>query len=113
MSKYNNKKTSRQVGAKTFEFDSLKEAKRFDELILLLKAKKISNLEVQPEYVLCKSFKHDGKTVRGTKYIGDFRYTKDGKTIVEDTKGFRTKEYMVKKKWFLTIYGDKLIFKEI
>ncbi len=111
--KYSNKKTVRVVGKETYEFDSLKEARRFDELILLRRAKKIEKLEVQPEYILCKSFKHNGKTIRGTKYIADFRYTQDGKTIVEDVKGMKTIQYQIKMKWFLTLYGDSLIFKEI
>lgn len=35
---------------------------------------------------------------RATTYVADFVYVQDGKTIVEDTKGFRTKEYELKKK---------------
>lgn len=111
--KYSNKKTTRTIGRETYEFDSLKEARRFDDLILLLKAKKIEKLELQPEYILCGSFKHNGKTIRGTKYIADFRYTENGKTIVEDVKGMKTIQYQIKMKWFLTLYGDELTFKEI
>lgn len=111
--KYSNKKEVRIVGSKTYSFDSKKEAKRFDELYLLFRAKKITDLELQPEYILSKTFKHNGKTIRGTKYIADFRYKQNGKTIVEDVKGMKTIQYQIKMKWFLTIYGNSLIFKEI
>ena len=111
--KYNNKKETRVVGSKIYSFDSKKEAKRFDELYILFRAKKITDLELQPEYVLCGTFKHDGKTIRGAKYIADFRYKKDGDTIVEDVKGMKTIQYQIKMKWFLTLYGKDLIFKEI
>lgn len=112
-SKYKNKKTVRVLNGKVIEFDSLKEAKRFDELYLLLRAKKISNLVIQPEYVLVKAQKHNGKTFRAVKYISDFRYIQDGKTIVEDVKGYKTDVYQVKVKVFLSIYGEKITFKEI
>lgn len=115
MSKYKNKKTYRMIGQERYEFDSLKEARRFDELIYLLRANKISKLEVQPEYILSETIKHNGITVRGCKYISDFRYIQDGKIIVEDVKSEATRKkdaYIVKKKWFLSLYGDSLVFKE-
>ena len=42
-------------------------------------------------------------------YIADFVYKdKDGKTIVEDTKGFRTETYLIKRKLMLFIHGVKI-----
>ena len=37
-------------------------------------------------------------------YIADFVYKKNGETIVEDTKGVRTKEYIVKRKLMLWVH---------
>lgn len=113
MNKYRNKKAKRIVGDEVYEFDSQKEAKRFDHLIALLKAKKIFDLKVQPEFILCSSFKHNGKTIRGAKYISDFQYIQDGKTIVEDVKGYKTIQYQLKMKWFLSLYGTELSFREV
>lgn len=35
---------------------------------------------------------------RGVYYIADFVYYRDGEYVVEDTKGVRTKEYIIKRK---------------
>ena len=55
--------------------------------------------ELQP------SFEHPetGKTIRAIKYIADFTYidVKTGRRHIEDTKGFHTKEYELKKKLML------------
>lgn len=41
-------------------------------------------------------------------YRADFKYTEDGKTVVEDVKGFRTKEYILKRKMMLWKYGIRI-----
>ena len=38
-------------------------------------------------------------------YVADFVYMKDGKQVVEDTKGFKTKDYIIKRKLMLHKYG--------
>jgi hypothetical protein len=111
--KYGNKKVSRVLGKKIVEFDSIKEAKRFDYLYILLSSGKISDLVTQPEYLLSEAIRHNGKTFKSVKYIADFRYIEDGKTVVEDVKGFKTDVYSVKVKWFLSIYGKEISFQEI
>ncbi len=111
--KHGNKKTPRVVNGKIYYFDSAKEAKRYDQLFILLKAKKISELDIQPEFLLHDTQYHNGKTFSKVKYIADFQYKQNGKTIVEDVKGHKTDTYQVKIKWFLSLYGDKLTFKEI
>ena len=45
---------------------------------------------------------------RATTYVADFVYEQDGKTIVEDTKGFRTKEYELKKKMMRAFLGIEI-----
>ena len=52
-SKYHNRKAARITAAgNILEFDSQKEARRYDELALLLAAEKIRDLKLQPEYTL-------------------------------------------------------------
>lgn len=88
-------------------FDSRKEANRYSELKLLERAKEISNLKLQPEFELVPSQYKDGKCVeRAVKYKADFSYTdKNGSVVIEDTKGFKTPEYIIKRKLMLYVYG--------
>ena len=87
-------------------FDSKKEAQRYAELKLLERSGAIHNLQRQVRYELIPAQKKDGKTVeRACHYIADFVSTENGKTVVEDVKGFRTKEYVLKRKLMLRVHG--------
>jgi hypothetical protein len=81
-------------------FASKKEAKRYRELKLLKRAGVIENLRLQVKFELQPSFKINQKTINPIYYVADFVYDEKGFIIVEDTKGFRTKEYLLKKKMF-------------
>lgn len=96
-------------------FDSKKEGLHYVELKKLEKQGKISNLELQPSFLLQEGFKRDGKKYRPITYIADFRYIENGKVIVEDVKSSFTakdKVYKIKKKLLLYKYGD-FEFREI
>ncbi len=69
---------------------------------------KIKDLELQPTFELIPTFKKDKKTYRKTTYKADFKYfdNEKNKTIVEDTKGFLTDIYKLKKKLFEYTYKD-------
>ena len=84
MKKYRNKK----IMIDGYLFDSIAESNRYKELKLLEKTKKISNLEVQPHFLLQESFRKNGKTYRKVEYIADFKYTENKRTIVEDVKRY-------------------------
>ena len=88
------------------KFDSKKEAKRYQELKLLLNLRFISDLVLQPVFILQDKFKYNGKTERAIKYIADFQYIKNGETIVEDVKGKKIDVYKIKKKLLLKKYPD-------
>lgn len=98
--KYRALKTT--VGGITF--DSCLEAKRYTQLKMLEKAGTIKNVQIQPKFRLMNSFKYNGKTIKAIDYIADFMYEEDGKKIVEDVKGIRTKEYIIKSKLFIKKY---------
>lgn len=106
MSKYHSKKTVVD-GQK---FDSKKEARRYQELLLLEKAGKIKNLSRQVKFVLIPSQRDEnGKVVeRECSYKADFTYEEGIKTVVEDVKGYRTKEYIIKRKLLLYQYGIRI-----
>ena len=86
-------------------FPSKKEADRYCELKMLQRAGIISNLQIQVKYNLSKTTKVGNETLGRCDYIADFVYTKGEETIVEDTKGYRTKDYIVKRKWLYDKYG--------
>lgn len=96
-------------------FHSTKEAERYCELKLFLKAGLIRNLVLQPRFLLQDKFKDkQGKTHRKIEYVADFLYIdNDGKAIVEDVKGVLTAVYKLKKKMFLKIYDEQYEFREI
>lgn len=103
--KYGNKK----VKYDGIIFDSKKEARRYAELKLLERAGEIKDLELQKTFELIPSQRIGGKVVeRAVKYKADFCYTENGVTVVEDTKGFRTKEYIIKRKLMLYIHGIQI-----
>lgn len=45
---------------------------------------------------------------KSVNYIADFVYVEDGKTVVEDAKGVRTKEYIIKRKLMLFVHGIRI-----
>ena len=101
MSKYHNIKTRTTDGV---VHDSIKEANRWCELNLLLKAGIITDLQRQVKFELLP--KQEGE--RAVHYIADFVYTENGKKVVEDVKGVRTKEYLLKRKMLLYFHGIKI-----
>lgn len=97
------------------KFDSMKEAARYDELMILLRAGKISDLKLQPQFTLQESYvTPDGIRVRAIRYVADFSYTDaGGAQIVEDvkSKATKTRVYKIKKKLMLERFG--ITIKEI
>lgn len=89
---------------KTAGYASKGEAKRAQELQLLERMGKISNLRFQVKVELIP--KQDGE--RACNWIMDFMYEEDGEEIWEDFKGFRTPEYIIKRKLVLWRYGKKV-----
>lgn len=105
-----NKYHSKKVNIDGITFDSKKEANRYCELKLLERAGEISGLALQVKFELIPAQKRDGKVVeRACNYMADFVYrNKDGELIVEDTKGFRTPDYIIKRKLMLWVYNIRI-----
>jgi hypothetical protein len=85
-------------------FASQREAKRWGELQLMVRAGVITNLQRQVAFEL----KAEGGRVI-CKYVADFVYARAGRTVVEDAKGFKTDMYRLKKKWFEATYPHQII----
>lgn len=110
--KYGNKKTQ----FNGIVFDSKKEAGRYADLLTLERCGVICNLELQKEFELIPAQYDivDGKrkcVERACKYIADFYYydKEHGEYVCEDTKGVRTKDYIIKRKLMLFRHGIKIL----
>ena len=122
MNKYHNKKYTTPDGQ---VFDSKKEYRRYIELMWMQKAGEIEDLQRQVKFVLIPGQYEEGTEVytkgkkKGQKkqgallerecaYYADFTYKVNGELIVEDTKGVRTADYILKRKMMLYFYGVKI-----
>ena len=106
---FRSKYHSRKVTKDGETFDSVKEYRRWCELKLLEKAGKINGLERQKQFELIPSQRFGSKVVeRACNYIADFTYWQDNRFVVEDTKGFKTKDYIIKRKLMLWLHGIKI-----
>ena len=112
-SKYHSEKVT--IDGETF--DSRREARRWMDLRLLEQAGEIRDLRRQVKYILIPTQREegDGKKLgklleKEASYIADFVYqdARTGETIVEDSKGFRTDAYILKRKLMLWVHGIKI-----
>ena len=108
-SKYHNQKSTRTMpNGEIRTFDSLREARRYDQLRALYEAGKIQDLRLQQTFTLQEGYvAADGETVRPITYKADFVYKINGRTIIEDVKGVRTDKYRMKYKLMLE-HGYKI-----
>ena len=124
MAKYGNHKTYTTDG---ILHDSRKEALRWTQLLLLQRAGEISDLKRQVEFILIpdqrepstevyqkgekKGMPKEGKLIeRKVSYVADFVYydNRTNERVVEDTKGVKTKDYIIKRKLMLYIHNIKI-----
>ncbi|MBR5584597.1 MAG: DUF1064 domain-containing protein [Lachnospiraceae bacterium] len=120
-SKYHSKK----VVIDGITFDSRKEGRRYRELLLLQQAGAITDLQRQVKFVLIpaqyETYERYGKKgrrlkdgkrciERGVDYYADFVYFDKtlNKTVVEDAKGVRTDDYIIKRKLLLWIHKIRI-----
>ena len=111
-SKYGNRKVVRDG----IKFDSEREAARFGELKVLRATGKIRDLRLQMNFTLVEGYKTiEGKRIKPMVYRADFVYERATEpdcngTVhwlqeVEDAKGTKTKDYLLKKKLMQDKYG--------
>ena len=106
-SKYHSTPTERGE----LRFDSQKEARRYDELMVMLRTGIISDLRLQPQFTLQESYVTEtGERIRAIRYTADFSYRFGGKLVVEDVKSTatRTKEYLRNRKFMRAKFGIEI-----
>lgn len=107
MSKYH----SRKITVDGVSYDSKKEYNRYRELSMLEDAGIIHDLKRQVKFELLPSQRDliTGKVIeRPVSYIADFVYFEGDRLIVEDVKGIRTKDYILKRKMLLYFHGIRI-----
>lgn len=112
--KYHNSPTERVAEDGTvIHFDSQKEARRYDALILRLRAGEIRDLRLQVDFTLQEAYTDEnGHRVRAVRYRADFTYKdQEGRLAVEDVKSrpTRTREYLLKRKLMKERLGIDII----
>ena len=112
MNKYREKRTF--IDGRCFA--SQKEGHRYQQLVILQRAKVIADLECQPVFPIhvVRLYRNGWPIEIATvaKYHADFQYTdlRTGEIVVEDVKGFRANEaYRLRKKLVEAIHGITII----
>ena len=106
---FRSKYHARKITRDGITYDSVKEYSLHQELLLLERAGAIQGLKRQVRFELIPSQRYDGKVIeRPVRYIADFTYTENGNLVVEDVKGMRTKDYILKRKMMLYLCGIRI-----
>lgn len=107
-----NKYGARKISLGGMTFDSEKEFNRWSELSLLQRGKEITDLKRQERFELIPAqYDEAGRLIeRPVHYVADFVYIdkRSGETVVEDTKGFKTKDYIIKRKLMLHVHKIRI-----
>lgn len=110
MNKYNAKRTTCNY---LHKHASKKEAERCDELGLLVKAGIITELKQQVRITLLENFRFQNESIRGIVYVADFTYydRELKKFVIEDSKGYKTDVYKLKRRLLLSIMKARTDFR--
>ena len=88
-------------------FDSTLEAQHYQSLKIAAEKGWITDLELQPRFVLQEKLKlPSGATQRAIVFKADFRFKQDGKVVVVDSKGMETPMFKIKQKLFRLKYPE-------
>lgn len=102
-----NKYNAKKCEIDGIKFDSMKEARHYRRLKLLQRAGRISELKCHPSFDL----KVNGALV--CKYVADFSYVENSKTVICDVKGMKSggawQVFRIKAKLFKAVYGIDVI----
>ena len=115
----NSKYGAKKVYYNGERFDSKKELNRYKELLMIQKAGRIFGLDRQvkfeltptvrgPERISPRGGRKPGKVILdAASYVADFTYYRSdtGEFVVEDCKGFKTPDYILKKKFLYYLRG--------
>ncbi|MBB5462901.1 DUF1064 domain-containing protein [Paraburkholderia sp. Cpub6] len=104
-SKYRNQKC--ESGG--IKFDSKREMARWHELVQMQVRGEISELELQVPFILAPAAVIGGRKRPALRYVADFVYEKNGKTVTEDVKGRVTEGYRIKRHLMKAVLGVDIV----
>jgi len=96
--------SSKYRNVPTDGYDSQRESRRAQELNLLEKAGTIGNLIFKPKFEIVPPVGGH----KGAYYEADWSYFENGQLVVEDSKGYRTQLYKLKKKLMRWRHGIEI-----
>ena len=110
-----NKYNAKKIEIDGHVFDSKREAKFYQLYKLELDAGHLTALELQPQFELQPHFRDsEGKMERAIKYTPDFLLTyPDGRKLAVEVKGFRTRDYILRRKMFKFKFKGVIDFVEV
>ena len=103
--RYGVKHSDEALQARTYDgitFGSLREMERYKTLSLRQKAGEINELKTQVRY----DFIHNGQKI--AHYTCDFTYLEKGELVVEDSKGAKTRDYLMRKRMMKIFHGIEI-----
>lgn len=106
-----NKFSAEKTEIDGIQFDSRKEASVYWQLKMAQRAGEIKNLQRQVKYELIPNQRDEkGKVIeRAVYYVSDFEYDDPIRGhVVIDVKGFKTKDYIIKRKLMLERHGIRI-----
>jgi len=89
-------------------FQSKREGSRYRQLQLLVRAGVITDLQLQVPFPIDTVNLETGEVQTVAKYLADFVYRQEGRTVIEDVKGMKTETYRLKKKLVEAIHGVRI-----
>lgn len=107
-----NKYNAKAIEFDGFRFDSMKEYLRYRELRILEQCGDIGYLLVHPRFELFPKMTINGEKLRAIHYTADFQYVQGEDIIVEDVKGYETRDFKLRANLFRRQYAG-MIFKVV
>lgn len=104
-----NKYGSKKIVIDGITFASIKEGDRYVELKRMESCGMVTNIILQPTFELQPAFTKNGVKYRAIKYRADFDYMLDKERVIEDSKGVKTKEFLLKEKMFHYRYPELML----
>jgi hypothetical protein len=86
-------------------FPSAKQSRRYSELKLLERAGEIKDLKLEVPFALAPAVIINGRKKPALRYVADFVYVEKGQRIIEDTKGFRSQAYIIKRHLMKSVHS--------
>lgn len=110
-----NKYGAKKVKLDGHMFDSKRESEYYIKYRQMVDDGQLASMELHPKFILQEHFRDsNGKMERAITYKADFLLTyPDGKKLAVEVKGFKTRDYILRRKMFKYKYKGVIGFVEV